>query len=73
MNNKFSIGENVITKVTRRGSYEPSILPINSKVSIQKIEKVGDSFEYTCGYDGYHFKEDELMSIDEYSELLKEM
>ena len=59
---KFSVGQTVFNKVTRRGSYEPSICSQFEKMKVNEIRKAGDTFEYVCGYDGYVFEESELMS-----------
>lgn len=62
---RFNIGDIVFNKVERKGSYESSICPKRSKLSVDKVERMGDSFKYTCDFDGYVFKEDELMSRSE--------
>lgn len=65
---KFEIGQVVYNTVSRRGSYEPSMCKPYTKLTINGVEKHGDTFEYTCGFDGYCFTEDELMSAKEYAE-----
>lgn len=67
---RFSIGDYVYNKVARRGSYEPSICNKYSEICIESVRKCGDTFFYICGYNGYKFKEDELMSEEEYKSML---
>lgn len=67
---KFNIGDSVITKVSKRGSYEPSFCRVNEKMTVDGIEKHGSVIHYICGFDGYDFTEDELMSVDEYKATL---
>ena len=67
---KFSIGDIVYNKVSTRGSYEPSMCDPNTRLKIEGVQKRGDTFLYTCDYDGYIFKEDELMSVQEYKDSL---
>lgn len=62
---RFNIGDTVYNKVARKGSYEPSICAKMSKLTVDKVAKCGDSFKYTCDYDGYEFMEDELMDKEE--------
>lgn len=64
---KFNIGDTVYNIVSKHGSYEPSTCSPFTKLSVDKIEKYGDTFRYTCGYDGYVFAEGELMSSKEYA------
>ena len=63
---KFNIGDVVFNKVHRRGSYEPSVCEPNTKLIINEISKSSNGYIYTCGYDGYEFKEEELMSKNEF-------
>lgn len=65
---KFEIGQTVYNAISKRGSYEPSTCQPYTALVIDKVEKHGDTFEYTCGFDGYCFVEDELMSAKEYAE-----
>lgn len=67
---KFSIGQIVYNKVSIRGSYEPSICKSFERLTIDKVEIFGNTYKYTCGYDGYEFTEDDLMSVEEYKETL---
>ena len=62
---KFDIGDTVYNKVERKGSYEPSICRVMSKLTVDGVKKYKDSFKYICDYDGYEFMEDELMSREE--------
>lgn len=64
--NKFNIGDKVVNKVYKRGSYEPSILNPWNVIVVESIKKQGDTYLYICGFDGYEFLEDELMSVKEY-------
>lgn len=64
--NKFNIGDKVVNKVYKRGSYEPSILNPWNVIVVESIKKQGDKYFYICGFDGYKFLEDELMSVKEY-------
>ena len=72
MSNKprFSIGDIVYNKVERRGSYEPSVARPYEKMEVDGVRRSNSSFIYTCGFDGYEFKEDELMSKEEYIEYI---
>lgn len=65
--NKFNIGDKVVNKVYKRGSYEPSTLNPWNVVIVEAFEQQGDTYLYTCGYDGYQFLENELMSVQEYA------
>lgn len=67
---KFVIGETVVAMTTVRGSYEPTTCTIGEKMVVNKIEKCGDTFKYTCGYDGYELYENQLMSVKEYKEAI---
>ena len=67
---RFQIGDKVVNKVSKRGSYEPSILSPFSIIEVEKVEKMNDDFLYTCEYDGYKFSENELFSLQEYKETL---
>lgn len=67
---KFNIGDSVITKVSKRGSYEPSFCQVNEKMTVEGIKRVGSVIHYICGYDGYDFTEDEIMSIEKYKQTL---
>lgn len=69
---KFSIGDIVYNKVSRRGSYEPSICQPYQRLTIQKVAASNETFQYTCDYDGYLFAESELLSIDEYIKMIEE-
>lgn len=68
---KFNIGDIVYNKVERRGSYEPSIAKRFEKHEVEKICREDSSFIYVCGFDGYEFAEDELMSKKEYIKMIK--
>lgn len=72
---KFNIGDIVFAKVARRGSSEPSVCSVGEKLTVEGIRRRnngnGYEYEYTCGYDGYKFSEDELMSLKEYKKSLK--
>lgn len=70
MSTKFSIGQSVYNKVEKRGSYEPSVCVAFSRLKIDSIESTSDGTVYVCGMNGYHFKESELMSVDEYKSSL---
>lgn len=63
---KYSLGQTVVNLVSKRGSYEPSVCNKYEKMTIDKVEVSGSTYMYTCGYDGYQFSEDELMSLGEY-------
>lgn len=63
---KFSIGQEVINLVSRRGSYEPSVCCRYEHMTVDKVEVSGNTYQYTCGYDGYQFLEDELVSVEEF-------
>lgn len=67
---KFRIGEIVYNKVSTRGSYGPSFCNPHERMTIDKIERCDNSFQYTCGYNGYKFMEDQLMSRKEYKETI---
>ena len=71
--NKFNIGDKVVNKVRKRGSYEPSILNPYNVVIVEAVQKQGDAYLYICGYDGYQFLENELMSVKEYAAFMKKM
>lgn len=58
---KFSIGQTVYNTVSQKGSYGPSVALRYTKLKIDGIETVGDDFIYTCGYEGWKFKENELV------------
>lgn len=68
---KFNIGDTVFNTVSRKGSYEPSICDVMSKLKVDKVEKSGNTFKYTCDMDGYIFTEDELASKEEVLEAIK--
>ena len=59
---KFDIGQIVVNKVKRIGSYEPSTCQPFTKLTVDEVRKRGDRFEYVCTMDGYVFAEDELMT-----------
>lgn len=63
---KFNIGDTVYNKVEKKGSFEPSTCNKYTKLTINSISTNNHATTYTCGYDGYMFKESELMSPDEY-------
>lgn len=63
---KYSLGQTVVNLVSKRGSYEPSVCDKYEKMTVDKVEVSGSIYVYTCGYDGYQFSEDELMSLEEY-------
>lgn len=63
---KYSLGQTVVNLVSKRGSYEPSTCDKYEKMTVDKVEVSGSTYVYTCGYDGYRFSEDELMSLGEY-------
>lgn len=68
---KFDIGDVVYNKVERMGSYEPSLCRPYSRLEIDEIKKrPNGTFEYVCTIDGYTFKENELMSKEEYKNSL---
>lgn len=67
---KYQLGQTVVNLVSTRGSYEPSICNKYEKMTIDKMEIHGNTYMYTCGYDGYQFLEDELMSLGEYKSSL---
>lgn len=70
MRPKFNIGDIVYNKVERRGSYEPSVARLYEKMEVDGVRRSNSSFIYICGFDGYEFKEDELMSKEEYIEYI---
>ena len=63
---KFQLGQIVYNKTQKKGSYEPSICRPYTQLQITKMEIYGDTIKYTCGYNGYEFWEDELLSVKEY-------
>lgn len=63
---RFNIGDTVYTKVSVRGSFEPSFCHVGEKMEVLKVENYGDGYIYTCSYDGYRLKEDQLMTKEEY-------
>lgn len=67
---KFQVGDYVSNKVSKKGSYEPSICNPYTRLEINAIRKSGNTFVYTCGFDGYEFTEDELLSPNEYVEII---
>jgi len=67
---KFKIGQTVYNTVSCIGSYEPSRCGKYEKLKISKIEQQGDTFVYTCDYDGYKFKENELITRAEYKRMI---
>lgn len=70
--NKFNIGDIVYAMARKRGNYEPSYCHIGEKMEVISVAKRGDMYIYICGYDGYEFKENEIMSAKEYAkEILK--
>ena len=69
---KFNIGDKVVNKVQRIGSFEPSKCQEYSIIQVVGTIKSGDSVIYVCTMDGYEFKEDELMSLEEYIQKLRQ-
>lgn len=67
---RFNIGDVVYNKVEKRGSYGPSICDEHTRLTVDKVERSNGSFAYTCGYEGYRFYEDELMTRDEYRQTI---
>lgn len=67
---KFDIGQIVVNKVKRIGSYEPSTCQPFTKLTVDEVRKKGDRFEYICTMDGYVFTEDELMTLEDYKNSL---
>lgn len=67
---KFEIGQAVVNKVERIGSYEPSTCQPFTKLTVDEVRKRGDGFEYVCTMDGYVFTEDELMTLEDYKNSL---
>lgn len=68
---KFQIGDTVYNTVPKKGSYEPSTCNVWTKLTIDAIKKCPDGeFEYTCEYDGYVFTEHELLSHQEYTDMM---
>ena len=67
---KFEIGQTVYNKVSRRGSFEPSMCQPFTQLTISEVKNSGKSYTYVCGYNGYTFDESELMSVDEYKKSL---
>lgn len=67
---RFNIGDTIITKVSVRGSSEPSFCQVHEKLEINEVRKYGDTFQYSCGYDNYLLTEDQIMSIKEYKKSL---
>lgn len=68
MNPKFHIGQTVYNTVSKRGSYGPNMLNIHNQLTIDKIEITNNKILYTCGYEGWQFTEDELISSTEYAQ-----
>lgn len=67
---KFQVGDYVYTTVSKRGSYEPSICNTHARLKVNCVRKSGDTFVYVCGFDGYEFTETELLSPNEYAEII---
>lgn len=63
---KFSIGQEVVNTVSKRGIYEPSVCTKYERMIIDKVEVFGETYQYTCGYDGYQFLENELISVEDF-------
>ena len=67
---KYSLGQTVVKKKKKKGSYEPSMCGKYEKMTVDKVEVSGNTYVYTCGYDGYRFSEHELVSLEEYKSQL---
>ena len=70
---KYSLGQTVVNLVSKKGSYEPSMCGKYEKMTVDKVEVSGNTYAYTCGYDGYdgyRFSEHELVSLEEYKSQL---
>lgn len=70
---RFNVGDIVYNKVPKDGSYEPDTCNKHEKFTIDKVESFGNTFMYTCGYNGYIFEENELMSPKEYARQITEV
>lgn len=67
---KYNLGQTVVNIVSKRGSYEPSMCDKYEQMTVDKVEVYGNTYRYTCGYDGYQFLEHELVSLEEYKSQL---
>ena len=67
---KYSLGQTVVNLVSKKGSYEPSMCDKYEKMTVDKVKVSGNTYVYTCGYDGYRFSEHELVSLEEYKSQL---
>ena len=70
---KFKIGDIVFSKVQKRGTYGPSLCLTNMKLRVDEIEQSENGCIYACGYEGWQFSEDELISKNEYMKKLQKM
>ena len=68
---KFQIGDTVYNTVEKRGSYGPSVCRPFERLAVEEIRRDGAGFSYAAGFDGYCFKESELLSPDEYAERIR--
>lgn len=64
---RFTVGQTVVALKETRGSYEPSTCKVGEKMEVNEIKRCGDTFQYTCGYDGYTLLEEELATPREYA------
>lgn len=69
---KFQIGQTVYNTISKRGSYGPGIADPFTKMEIESVKRVADDFLYTCGFEGWEFKESELLSPEEYARKILE-
>ena len=57
---KYHIGQTVVALTSVMGSYEPSRCSVGEKMRVEKVERHGNTYQYTCGYDGYELLESQL-------------
>lgn len=66
---KYQIGDKVVNIVEKRGSGGPSTCVLHTILQINGVRLLDDNtYQYECGYDGYLFQENELVSLIEYRE-----
>ena len=63
---KFNVGDEVYNRVSAKGTYEPSICYPFTSLTVSEVKQSGSGFVYICGYDGYRFREEELISKSAY-------
>lgn len=63
---RFSIGQTVVNKVSKKGAHEPVTCGPYEKMEIRSMSRIGNDYWYVCGEEGYEFAEDELISLTEY-------